>query len=73
MKPGAVWQAFQLEISAGGTPKWTGHRSGLGALADAPFNTAGGVLLPVLRKGKLELERLEPDDFQPGAAGCSHL
>ncbi len=73
VKSGTVWQAFQLEISAGGTLTWTGHRSGLGALADAPFNTAGGVLLPVLRKGKLELERLDPAAFQPGAAGCSHL
>lgn len=68
-----TWQAFDLELDAEGSLSWKGHTSGLGAIVDAPANTSAGVLLPVERKGKLELLRLERQDFQPSSAGCTKI
>ncbi len=73
VKNTSVWHAFELELAADGSLKWTGHAAGLGAIIDAPFNTAGGVLLPVARKGKLELERLEASDLHSNPVACTTL
>ncbi|MBK9001909.1 MAG: trypsin-like serine protease [Myxococcales bacterium] len=68
-----TWHAFDLELDAQGGVSWKGHAAGLGAIVDAAANTAAGVLLPVERKGKLELVRLERQDFKPSSAGCTKI
>jgi hypothetical protein len=64
-----VWKAFELRLSIDADPVWTGFASGKGAIVNAPVNTSQGVLLPVLKKGKLELVFLGASAFHGRHAG----